>query len=89
MLKFEWVNNMNITQSIKTRIEHLCQERHISINKMCITCGITQSSINNIINRKQRDVSLLTIVKICNGLTITLNDFFDDEIFKKEIEEDI
>lgn len=80
---------MNITQSIKARIENLCIERNISLNKMCMICGITQSSINNIINRKQKDVSLLTIVKICNGLGITVNDFFNDDLFKKEIIEDI
>lgn len=80
---------MNITQSVKARIENLCTERNISLNKMCIICGITQSSVNNIINRKQKDVSLLTIVKICNGLNITINDFFNDEIFKKDILEDI
>ena len=80
---------MNITQSVKARIENLCTERNISLNKMCIICGITQSSVNNIINRKQKDVSLLTIVKICNGLNITINDFFNDEVFKKDILEDI
>ena len=69
---------MNITQSVKARIENLCTERNISLNKMCIICGITQSSVNNIINRKQKDVSLLTIVKIFNGLNITINDFFND-----------
>lgn len=78
---------MNITQAIKNRIEQLCQEKGITQNKMCTICGITQSTINNIMNRNQKDVSLLTIVRICNGLNITLEEFFNSDIFKQKIEE--
>jgi transcriptional regulator with XRE-family HTH domain len=80
---------MNVTQAIGLRIEELCLEKGITQNKLCTLCGITQSTINNIMNRNQKDVSLLTIVRICNGLDMTLNDFFDVEIFKKTIEEKI
>lgn len=80
---------MNITQTIKLRIEELCSERNITMNKMCMICGITQSTINNIINRDQKDVSLLTVVRICNGLGISIFDFFNCEIFKNRIEEEI
>lgn len=80
---------MNITQTVKIRIEELCQERNITLNKMCTICGITQSTINNIINRKQKDVSMLTIVRICNGLNITINEFFQSDIFREKIEEDL
>ncbi len=78
---------MNITQAIKNRIEQLCQEKGITQNKMCTLCGITQSTINNIMNRNQKDVSLLTIVRICNGLNMTLEEFFNSDIFKQKIEE--
>ena len=78
---------MNITQAIKNRIEELCQENGITQNKMCTLCGITQSTINNIMNRNQKDVSLLTIVRICNGLNMTLEEFFNSDIFKQKIEE--
>ena len=77
---------MNITQAIKNRIEQLCQEKGITQNKMCTLCGITQSTINNIMNRNQKDVSLLTIVRICNGLNMTL-EVFNSDIFKQKIEE--
>ena len=80
---------MNITQAIKNRIEEICQEKDITQNKMCTLCGITQSTINNIMNRNQKDVSLLTIVRICNGLNMTLEEFFNCDIFKQKIEEKI
>lgn len=80
---------MNITQAIRQRIEDLCSERQISLNKMCVKCGISQSTINNIINRDQKDVSILTIVRICNGLDITINDFFNANIFREKIDEEI
>lgn len=80
---------MNITNAIKKRIEDICLEKNITQNKMCTICGITQSTINNIMNREQKDVSLLTIVRICNGLDMTINEFFDSGIFKNKIEENI
>ena len=49
---------------------------------------LTQSTVDSLINGKSKNPKLLTIVRICDGLNITLKDFFDDELFTNIDRED-
>ncbi len=73
---------MDLRQAIINRIYFLCNERNITINKLSTICGMTQSTINNIINRGSNSPQVSTIKKICDGLDITLKEFFDTEDFE-------
>ncbi|MDR1674799.1 MAG: helix-turn-helix transcriptional regulator [Oscillospiraceae bacterium] len=72
---------MNLTDTIKIRIRELCSQRKITLNKLSIKCGITQSTLNNIYVRPNATMTVSTIKKICDGLDITLAEFFDTEDF--------
>ena len=61
-------NYMTLKQAVHDRIWELCDERGITINKLSIICGITQSTLNNIMNGRNNSVTLSTIKKICDGL---------------------
>lgn len=72
---------MRISDAMSKKLLKICKERNISINKLSITCCLTQSTIQNIIECNSNNPKLLTIVRICDGLNISLKDFFDDELF--------
>ena len=72
---------MTLTDAIRHRIKELCSERNITINKLSIICGITQSTLNNIFTRVENKPTVSTIKKICDGLNITLSEFFDSDYF--------
>lgn len=72
---------MNIGEAVKKRIVELCEQRAISFNKLSSMCGITQSTINNIVGGRNKSTTISTIKKICDGLGITINDFFDSDLF--------
>lgn len=74
---------MTCGEAVAKRIIVLCTERKITINKLSNDSGITQSTINNIINTGSRNPTISTIKKVCDGLEISLADFFDSEIFYK------
>lgn len=74
---------MTIVEAVSKRLFELCTERNITINKMSTICGITQSTLNNIINIGSNDPKLSTIKKICDGMEITLCEFFDTDYFNK------
>ncbi len=74
---------MTLQDAIVNRIYNLCNERNITINKLSIICGITQSTLNNIINRENNIPTVATIKKICDGLEITLAQFFDTPEFNR------
>ena len=72
---------MQIGNAVKLRIIELCDERNITINKLSTMCGITQSTLNNIISGRNKRMTVSTVKKICDGLNITIRDFFESEIF--------
>jgi len=72
---------MKIGEAVKKRIINLCNERKITLNKLSTICGITQSTLNNIISGRNNSATISTIKKICDGLDITINDFFADDLF--------
>lgn len=79
---------MKISESIAQKILNIIKEKDITINKLANICCLTQSTVDSLINGKSKNPKLLTIVRICDGLNITLKDFFDDELFKELDRED-
>ncbi len=67
---------MDTITAIKLRILHLCADRDISINKLATICALPPSSVKNILYGRSTDPKILTIKKICDGLEISLSDFF-------------
>lgn len=72
---------MYLSSAVKSRIYELCNERNITINKLCTISGITQSTLANMNSRKNTNLTILTLMRICRGLNISLQDFFNSEIF--------
>lgn len=79
---------MNIGQAVRLRILELCKQKGITVNKLSYLCGITQSTLNNIVSGRNSTTTVSTIKKICDGLDITIQDFFDNELFK-DLEQEI
>ncbi len=72
---------MKVGAAVSRRILALCEERGISVNKLCTISGITQSTINNIISGRNKSATVATIKKVCDGLEITLGEFFSTPEF--------
>ena len=67
---------MDTVSAVRNRILELCGEREISINKLSTLSALPPSSIKNILYGKSQNPKLLTIKMICDGLGITLGEFF-------------
>lgn len=79
---------MNIGEAVKERILELCQERNISVNKLSNMSGVTQSTVNNIISGRNNSTTISTIKKLCDGLEISVEEFFNSELFR-DLEQEI
>lgn len=73
---------ISIGKAVGDRITYLCKERNISLNKLSIMCGMTQSTLNNIMNEKSKNPTIGTIKMVCDGLDISLAEFFDSDTFR-------
>lgn len=72
---------MDTITAVRNRILQLCGEREISINKLATISALPPSSIKNILYGKSQNPKLITIKMICDGLSITLGEFFNTPDF--------
>jgi len=72
---------MNISEAVIKRIEELCAERNLTINALSNLSGITQSTVNDIASGATYNAGIATIKKLCDGLEISVRDFFDSDLF--------
>ena len=72
---------MTVGEAVRHRISSLCEERNITINRLSILSGITQSTLNNIISGRNHTTTVATIQKHCDGLNITVDELFCPEYF--------
>ena len=79
---------MNISDAIAERILNLCDINNITVNKLCTMSAVTQSTVNDIVNKKAKNIGIITIKKLCDGLTISIPEFFEDKLFY-ELEQEI
>ena len=78
---------MNTYTTVKNRILHLCEEKGITINKLATESGVAPSTIKNILYGKSQNPGIVTIKMLCDGMGISLADFFNTEEFKTLIQE--
>jgi transcriptional regulator with XRE-family HTH domain len=72
---------MNISQAVTKRIEGLCRERNLTINALSNISGVTQLTVNDIVSGTTYNAGIATIKKLCDGLGISVRDFFDCDLF--------
>ena len=79
---------MDTISAVKNRILQLYGERNLSINRLAAMCALPPSSLKNILYGKSKNPKLLTIKLVCDGLGITLGEFFSTPDFD-ELEQEI
>ncbi len=72
---------MSVKDMVAARFKQLCEERNIKINELAYRSGVTPSTAYSMMDPNRRDVSIVTIKKFCDGLDITLREFFSTEEF--------
>ena len=79
---------MDMTATVRDRILRLCEEHHLTINALATVSALPPSSVKNILYGKSRDPRLSTIKKICDGLDMTIGEFFSTAEFD-QLEQEI
>lgn len=72
---------MTIAEAVVKRIYELVDERQLTINKISTISGVTQSTVSDIVNGVTSNVKIATIKKLCDGLDISVREFFDSPLF--------
>ena len=72
---------MRIKEAIVKRFQQLCRERGIKYNELATLSGVTPSTVYSMMDSHRKDVSVITVKKLCDGLEISIPDFFNDPLF--------
>ena len=72
---------MNTYRSVKNRLLILCEERNFSINRLATESAVPPSTVKNILYGKSMNPGIVTIKMLCDGLGISLADFFNTPEF--------
>ena len=73
---------MDTRKAIANRIRYLCQERGITPNKLGSISAVPQATIKSILNGESKNPGIVTLKKLCDGLEISIVDFFDTQDFR-------
>ncbi len=73
---------MELSQAVRQRIINLANDKKITLHKLSLNSGISYSTLNSFMNGKCKSPNLATILHLCEGFGIELNEFFTDIIFK-------
>lgn len=79
---------MGVKDAVVNRFKQICRTRNIKANELATLSGVTPSTVYSMLDDTRRDVSIVTIKKLCDGLDITISEFFDTEEFR-ELEQEI
>lgn len=74
---------MRAQEAVVKRINGLCKQNLISVNRLATQSGMNPSTLKNIVYGITQNTGIETVEKICNGLDITVADFFNDDIFRR------
>ncbi len=78
---------MNTKEAVAERIKMLCKERNITVNGLANLCGVAPSTIYSMLNTKSKNPGIVTIKIICDGLEISVRNFFDNDLFNETEQE--
>ena len=72
---------MDTRKAVATRLIQLCEARHITINKLATASAVSASTLKGILYGRSKNPGIVTLKKLCDGLGITLGEFFNTPEF--------
>ena len=79
---------MRVKEAVVCRFKEICHERKIKYNELATMSGVTPSTVYSMMDEDRKDVSMITVKKLCDGLDISLEEFFHSELFQ-DLEQEI
>ncbi len=73
---------MRMKEAIVKRFQQLCKERNLKYNELATLSGVTPSTVYSMMDERRKDVSAITVKKLCDGLSISVPDFFNNPLFE-------
>ena len=73
---------MKIKEAIVVRIQELCKQQDMKYNQLATRAGVTPSTVYSMMDPSRKDLSVITLKKLLDGLEINMIDFFNCDLFR-------
>ena len=81
IISFRGDTDLNVKQATVLRFQEIMKVRNIRPNELANLSGVTPSTVYSMLDERRKELSINTIKKLCDGLEITLGEFFSAEVF--------
>lgn len=78
---------MGIKKAVVDRFNNICKERNMKPNELAVISGVTPSSVYSMLDSNRHNISIVLIKKLCDGLDMSLAEFFDSDEFNELTQE--
>lgn len=72
---------MTVKEAVVTRFQQIMQERGMRANELAVRSGITPSSVYSMLDPRRKEISVNLVKKLCDGLDMSLGEFFAAPVF--------
>lgn len=72
---------MSVKDAVAERFLNICKNRNIKPNELATMSGVTPSTVYSMLDPSRRNISIVVIKKLCDGLDISLKEFFTSREF--------
>ena len=79
---------MTVKEAVVARFEEILRERKMRANELAVRAGITPSTVYSMLDGRRKELSINVIKKLCDGLDMSLGEFFSARVFD-ELEQEI
>ena len=79
---------MTVKEAVAARFNEILRDRNMRANELATRSGITPSSVYSMLDPRRKEVSVNLVKKLCDGLDMTLGEFFGAPVFD-ELEQEI
>ena len=81
-------DSMTVKEAVAARFTEVLKERNMRLNELANLSGITPSTVYSMMDERRKELTINVIKKLCDGLEMTLGEFFSCPIFD-ELEQEI
>ena len=79
---------MTVKEAVVARFEQIMKDRNMRANELAVRAGVTPSTVYSMLDGRRKELSINVIKKLCDGLDMTLGEFFSARVFD-ELEQEI
>lgn len=73
---------MGIKNAVVLRVKELCKQKGIKFNTLATSSGVTPSTVYSMLDESRKDIGIIVLKKLCDGLDITITEFFNSDLFR-------